>query len=110
MSEGGELVLDLDLNSLTINEIDAIETETGMSIVKLAELLQSGEQPMAKVLRAIGYVVKHREDPSFTMEMAGELVVNLGAEALDPTSAAGSKGPRRSATSTRGTRSPRLAS
>ena len=73
--------LDIDLGDLRVHEIETIEEVTGESI----DLAFSEGKPRGKVLRAVGYVVKRREDPSFTLEDAGNLRIRLNDE--DPTTA-----------------------
>jgi hypothetical protein len=75
----------IDINSLRIREIEDIEEITGVS---LAESFSGTGKPMGKVLRALGYVVKRRENPDFTLEQAGELVISLADGEVDPTVAA----------------------
>lgn len=79
-------VFEVDLESLKVREIEEIEEITG---IPLSEMLSTGK-PLGKSLRAIAYVVRKRTDPSFTLEAAGELVINLQAAPVDPTNAAGS--------------------
>lgn len=73
-------VLTLDLSSLRVREVEEIEELLDCNI---DEALAPG-RPRGKVMRVIGYIVKKRDDPSFTMEQAGELVINLD-DAPDPT-------------------------
>lgn len=65
--------LNLDLNDLTIAEIETIEDLTDLPI----DAFTSPSAKRGKMLRAIGYVLKRREDPSFTWEQAGDLRINL---------------------------------
>lgn len=73
--------LSIELESLTVGEIEEIEEITGYPIDKVFD----GDRPRGKVLRAIGFVVKRRENPDFTLEDAGRLVVRLAEP--DPTTA-----------------------
>lgn len=77
----------IDPNKLTIAEVEVIEEVTGLSM----ERAFSAEAPKAKLLRALAFVTKRREDPSFTLEQAGELTladIGVATEvAEDPTSA-----------------------
>jgi len=75
-----ELVFDLD--DLRVREIEEIEEHTGKTFVEFAEALQGGA-PLGPFLRIIGYIIKKRDNPDFTMEMAGDLRVKM-----DPTTAA----------------------
>lgn len=76
----------LDLDSLTLNEIIALEELTGEAMPSIGELLTSGK-PVGKTLRAIAYIVKRRENPEFTLEQAGDLVIDASV-VPDPTKAA----------------------
>ncbi len=74
-------LLQVDLDSLRIREIEELEELTGCSI---GDVLGDGK-PRGKALRALGFIVKKRENPDFTWEDAGELIVMLTAP--DPTTA-----------------------
>lgn len=74
----------IDLESLTLNEIIALEELTGIGLTGIGDSLTSGK-PVGTLLRAIALVVKRRENPDFTLEQAGELTVDFSP---DPTTAA----------------------
>lgn len=74
-------VLNIDLNHLTVAEIEEIEERTGLPFDQFGE---SGK-PKGKLLRGIAFVLRRREDPSFTWEEAGNLKVVLGAEPVPTT-------------------------
>lgn len=76
--------LNIDLEGLKVSEIEEIEEILGTSF----DLAFADGQPKGRVLRALGYIVRKRDDPAFTLEQAGDLVIRLAASA-DPTSAAG---------------------
>ncbi|AFU62205.1 tail assembly chaperone [Streptomyces phage TG1] len=77
-------VLDLKLDSLTIDEIDAIEEITG----KPLDALNAKGQRRAPMLKAMAYVVMKRKNPDFTIEDAGRLRIELKGKApADPTDA-----------------------
>ncbi|MEU3713616.1 hypothetical protein [Streptomyces catenulae] len=81
---GGELgeILALDLDSLSIDEIDIIEEVTG---APLDELRKPGRR-RGPMLRAMAVVVKRREDPSFSPKDAGRLRLEFKGKAKpDPT-------------------------
>lgn len=78
--------VELNLNSLTIDEIEVIEDITGTSI---DSILAPGAK-RGKTLKALAYVARRRDDPSFTLEQAGALRFKLEADPPDPTSAAAS--------------------
>ncbi len=79
-------VLNVDIEHLTVSEIEEIEERAGLPF----DALGNPNQPKGKLMRALGFIVRRREDPSFTWEQAGELrVVLSGDEAVPPTDAAG---------------------
>ncbi|MFE2245250.1 hypothetical protein [Streptomyces lavendulae] len=74
-------VLSMDIDSLTIDEIETIEDIIDGPLDSLAK-------PGAKkgrLLKAMAYVVKKRENPEFTLEDAGRLRIELKAKKADPT-------------------------
>jgi hypothetical protein len=75
-------ILDINIESLTVADIETIEDIVGESI----DTAFAEGKPRGKLLRAIGFVVKRRENPEFTIEDAGNLVVKLSDS--DPTTAA----------------------
>lgn len=79
-SEVGGDVLNLDIDSLTLDEIDAIET---IIDGPLDDLAKPGARK-AKMLKAMAYVIKRREDPSFTVEDAGRLKISLKGKGSNP--------------------------
>jgi hypothetical protein len=76
--------LSIDLGDLRVHEIETIEEVIGGPIDKAF----ADGAPRGKVLRAIGFVVKRRDNPEFTLEDAGNLRIRL-ADDVDPTEAAG---------------------
>ena len=75
--------LEINLDNLRIREIEEIEEIIGGPFDQAF-----GEgKPRGKALRAIGFVVKRRTNPDFTIEQAGELIIRLGEP--DPTTATG---------------------
>jgi hypothetical protein len=70
----------VDLEQLTVSEIEQIEELTGVGI----DTFSQPGSAKGKTLRAGGYVVKRRTDPSFTWEQAGNLRVRFGAEPVPP--------------------------
>jgi hypothetical protein len=61
-----------DFETLTLDEVETIELMTGSSI---DQLMDAG-QAKGKALKAIIYVIKKRQDPSFTIEQAGKIPLN----------------------------------
>ncbi|WP_411144971.1 hypothetical protein [Streptomyces sp. x-80] len=82
---GGDLgeLLSLDLDNLSIDEIDIIEEITGGS---LDELKKPGTR-RGPMLRAMAVVLKRRTDPNFSIKDAGRLRIQLkpGKAKPDPT-------------------------
>jgi hypothetical protein len=76
--------LNIDLTELKVREIEEIEEKLGVSI---NEAFQG--KSLGKAMRAIGWVTRKRDNPDFTWEEAGELVVKLAQPDPDPTSASG---------------------
>lgn len=69
-----ELEISADfLDSLTIDDMEAIEDAVGLSIDRLFS--GDAEAPKAKMMRAIVFVLKRRDDPEFTLAMAGKVSV-----------------------------------
>jgi hypothetical protein len=58
-----------DTNSLTLGEVDIIETLSGQPIGAMAD----ENRPKGKSLAALAYVVKRRSDPTFTFAQAQSL-------------------------------------
>lgn len=74
-------VLSLDLDKLSIDEIEMIE-----DIIDgpLDSLSKPGARK-AKLLRAMAFVMKRRENPDFSLEDAGKLCIELKSKPKDPT-------------------------
>jgi hypothetical protein len=85
MSENLEEILKVDVNDLTIAEMVEIEERTGLSIDSLGE----AGIPKGKVLQAMAFIIKKRENPDFTWEEAGALKINTTAEKVNPTEGEG---------------------
>jgi hypothetical protein len=77
-------ILVIDLEELRVSEIELLEELAGAPV---DEMFAKG-MPRGKVLRALGVVMKRREDPTFTLEQAGDLVIRLADGETNPTSAA----------------------
>ncbi len=81
--------LSVDVNDLTVGEIETIEDLIDASIDSIGE---KGARK-GRFLRAVAYVVKRREDPEFTWEDAANVRMSLpdaegNAEAPEPNRAA----------------------
>ncbi len=73
--------ISIDLQSLTIAEVEEFEDMTGLPF---DEAFGPGK-PKAKPMRALVVISRRRTDPGFTWEQAGELVLNVNGEGPDPT-------------------------
>ncbi|MFJ9646727.1 hypothetical protein [Streptomyces sp. NPDC101206] len=74
-------VLSLDIDSLTIDEIDTIEEIIDGPLDSLAK---PGARK-GKLLRAMAVVIKRREDPTFSAKDAGNLRIEFKAKSkADP--------------------------
>lgn len=75
-------VLSIDLDHLTVGEIEEIEELTGQGLDAFG-----APGPKGKMLRAIAFVTRKRSNPDFTWEEAGKLRVELGEKPVPPTDA-----------------------
>ena len=73
-------VLDLDISSLTISEIVEVEELTGMPLDSLGQ----PDKPKGKMLQALAYITKKRDNPDFTFEMAGNIKITTTESKTDP--------------------------
>jgi hypothetical protein len=73
-------IIFVDLEQLTVNEIEQIEELTGEGI----DIFGHAGTKKGKTLRAGGLVFMRRTDPSFTWEQAGNLRVRFGAKPVPP--------------------------
>ena len=71
--------INFNLNDLTIGEIVTIEALTGLPF----DAMTDPDKPKGKLLQAIAYISKRRENPEFTFEMAGDLKLNLASDEAD---------------------------
>ena len=71
----------IDINDLTIGEIVEIEERTGLPL----DALGQADKPKGKMLQALAYISKRRDNPDFTWEMAGDLKINTDSTPVDPT-------------------------
>ena len=74
-----ESTLDFNLNDLTIGEIVTIEELTGLPF----DAMTDPDKPKGKLLQAIAYISKRRDNPEFTFEDAGNLKLNLSSDEAD---------------------------
>tara|TARA_R100000808_G_scaffold23545_2_gene52379 strand:- start:124 stop:378 length:255 start_codon:yes stop_codon:yes gene_type:complete len=74
-------VLNIDINDLTIAEVVEIEDLTGMPLDALGQT----DKPKGRMLQALAYISKRRENPEFTFEDAGALKITTDSSKPDPT-------------------------
>ena len=74
-------VFTIDINDLTIAEVVLIEEMTGLPL----DALGQPDVPKGKMMQALAFISKKREDPDFTWEQAGELRISAVSEKVDPT-------------------------
>ena len=73
-------VLNVDISELTIAEVVEIEERTGLPLAALGQ----ADKPKGKMLQALAYISKRRDNPDFTWEMAGDLKINTDSTPGDP--------------------------
>ena len=70
----------IDINDLTIAEVVEIEERTGLPL----DALGQADKPKGKMLQALAYISKRRDNPDFTWEMAGALKISTASDPVDP--------------------------
>ena len=71
----------IDINDLTIAEVVEIEDLTGMPL----DALGQDDKPKGRMLQALAYITKKKENPEFTFEEAGKLKIPTASSKPDPT-------------------------
>jgi hypothetical protein len=61
----------MDIKNLTMGEISKVEELSGLPIGALAE----DDKPKGKLMAALAFVIKRREDPKFTLEAANNMTM-----------------------------------
>lgn len=61
--------MQIDFNTMTLNEIEQIETIAGRNI----DSIMDDDAPRGRSLKAIIYVFMKRKDPNFTPDQAGAM-------------------------------------
>ena len=79
-----EDIFNVDVSDLTIAEVVEIEDRTGLPL----DALGKADKPKGRMLQALAFIVKRRENPDYTWEEAGELKINTTSEKIDPTDGA----------------------
>jgi len=59
----------MSLNTLTVGDIAEVEDKSGQPFAALGD----SSAPKGKLMQAIAFVIKRKEDPKFTYEMAGKM-------------------------------------
>ena len=80
MTDNVHDILNVDVSELTIGEIVEIEERTGLPL----DALGQADKPKGKILAAIAYVVKRRDNPDFTWEDALAIKITTTADKVDP--------------------------
>ena len=70
----------IDISDLTIAEVVEIEERTGLPL----DALGQADKPKGKMLQALAYISKRRDNPDFTWEMAGALKISTASDPVDP--------------------------
>ena len=73
--------MNIDISDLTIAEVVEIEDLTGLPL----DALGQDHQPKGRMLQALAFISKRRDDPSFTFEDAGALKITTTSSKPDPT-------------------------
>jgi len=73
--------MNIDISDLTIAEVVEIEDLTGLPL----DALGQADKPKGRMLQALAYISKRRDDPSFTFEQAGALKITTESSTPDPT-------------------------
>ena len=81
MTDTPDDVLNIDINDLTIAEVVEIEDLTGMPLDALGQT----DKPKGRMLQALAYISKRRDNPDFTFEDAGALKITTTSSKPDPT-------------------------
>lgn len=63
--------VNIDFNSLTLDEVEIVEAMTQKSI----ETIMDEGNPRGRALKALIFIIRKRSNPDYTIEMAGK--VNL---------------------------------
>tara|TARA_R110000744_G_scaffold27440_1_gene67027 strand:- start:1591 stop:1842 length:252 start_codon:yes stop_codon:yes gene_type:complete len=70
----------IDINDLTIAEVVEIEDRTGLPL----DALGQADKPKGRMLQALAYISKRRDNPDYTWEMAGALKISTDSTPVDP--------------------------
>ena len=73
-------IFTVDINDLTIAEVVEIEERTGLPL----DALGQADKPKGRMLQALAYISKRRDNPDFTWEDAGALKISTDSTPVDP--------------------------
>tara|TARA_R110000824_G_scaffold21303_4_gene79542 strand:+ start:3440 stop:3694 length:255 start_codon:yes stop_codon:yes gene_type:complete len=71
-------VFSIDIESLTIDDIETIEDITGFAIDKLGD----PDMPKGKMMRALAFVKARKTDPTATPESVGGLRIEITSDTV----------------------------
>ena len=98
--------LTLDLDGMTLEELETLEDYTGLTLQDIDNMRQSGEIPMSsKLMTYFVWLSKHRQNPGYTIQQArqveiGKLNFNVsGGDADSKDSTPAKKKPKRAKSS-----------
>lgn len=81
------MTLEIDLDSLTIDEVETLEEIAGCGIDAIGKALEDGA-PKARLVKAFAYLTLKRQDPSVTLADVGRMpfsaLVSGGVEVAEP--------------------------
>ena len=72
--------INFDLNDMTIAEIVSVEELTGLPF----DAMTDPDKPKGKMLQALAYISKKRDNPDFTFEDAGKIKITTTETKPDP--------------------------
>ena len=75
-----EDIFNVDVSDLTIAEVVEIEDRTGLPL----DALGQADKPKGRMLQALAFIVKRRENPDYTWEEAGALKINTTSAKVPP--------------------------
>lgn len=75
--------LKVELDELTIGEVEDIEEVTGRHIAEIGQELVNGPV-RAKTLKALTWILKRRDNPEFTLEDARGIKIDVWLNGQEP--------------------------
>lgn len=68
--------MNIDFNSLTLDEVELVENMTQKSI----ETIMDAGVPRGRALKALVFILRKRIDPDYTIEQAGKVSLEQAAQ------------------------------